>query len=297
MNKIFAARMNKIAGPLLLALFAALLAPPATRAQVKPQHHAPAPRSLRLYVFDCGNLKIDPTPYGFTKDDLAATDMSVPCFLVAHPKGALMWDTGVLPDSVFTSAGSVTQGRVTVTKPLKAQLAAVAYAPADITYLALSHCHFDHTANANDFAGATWLARQAERDAMFAQPTAYARCINPENFSALRNSKTVILKEEDHDVFGDGTVILKSAPGHTPGHQVLFLKLRKTGPILLSGDLYHYPEERAQHHVPATEFSREQTAATREAIEAFLKKSGAQLWIQHDFTANAKLKKAPAYYE
>jgi len=297
MNKIFAARMNKITGPLLLALFAALLAPPATRAQVKPQHHAPAPRSLRLYVFDCGNLKIDPTPYGFTKDDLAATDMSVPCFLVAHPKGALMWDTGVLPDSVFTSAGSVTQGRVTVTKPLKAQLAAVGYAPADITYLALSHCHFDHTANANDFAGATWLARQAERDAMFAQPTAYARCINPENFSALRNSKTVILKEEDHDVFGDGTVILKSAPGHTPGHQVLFLKLRKTGPILLSGDLYHYPEERAQHHVPATEFSREQTAATREAIEAFLKKSGAQLWIQHDFTANAKLKKAPAYYE
>jgi len=297
MNKIFAAGMNKIAGPLLLALFAALLAPPATRAQVKPQHHAPAPRSLRLYVFDCGNLKIDPTPYGFTKDDLAATDMSVPCFLVAHPKGALMWDTGVLPDSVFTSAGSVTQGRVTVTKPLKAQLAAVAYAPADITYLALSHCHFDHTANANDFAGATWLARQAERDAMFAQPTAYARCINPENFSALRNSKTVILKEEDHDVFGDGTVILKSAPGHTPGHQVLFLKLRKTGPILLSGDLYHYPEERAQHHIPTTEFNREQTAATREAIEAFLKKSGAQLWIQHDSTANAKLKKAPAYYE
>lgn len=297
MNKIFAARMNKIAGPLFLALFAALAAPLAARAQNKPQHHAPAPRSLRLYVFDCGNLKIDPTPYGFTKDELATTDMSVPCFLVAHPKGTLMWDTGVLPDSVFTSAGSVTQGRVTVTKPLKAQLAAVGYAPADITYLALSHCHFDHTANANDFAGASWLARQAERDAMFAQPTTFARCINPENYSALRNSKTVILKDEDHDVFGDGTVILKSAPGHTPGHQVLFLKLRKTGPILLSGDLYHYPEERAQHHIPTTELNREQTAASRAAIEAFLKETRAQLWIQHDFTANAKLKKAPAYYE
>jgi len=297
MNKIFAARIHKIAAPLLLALFAALLAPPVARAQDKPQHKAPAPRSLRLYVFDCGNLKIDPTPYGFTKDELAAADMSVPCFLVAHPKGTLMWDTGVLPDSVFTSAGSVTQGRVTVTKPLKAQLAETGYAPADITYLALSHCHFDHTANANDFAGATWLARQAEHDAMFAQPTTFARCINPENYSALRNSKTVILKDEDHDVFGDGTVILKSAPGHTPGHQVLFLKLRKTGPILLSGDLYHYPEERAQHHIPTTELNREQTAASRAAIEAFLKKSGAQLWIQHDSTANAKLKKAPAYYE
>ena len=156
---------------------------------------------------------------------------------------------------------------------------------------------FDHTANANDFAGATWLARPAERDAMFTQPTAYARCNNPENFSALRNSKTIVLKDDDYDVFGDGTVVLKSTPGHTPGHQVLFLKLRKTGPIVLSGDLYHYPEERAQHHVPTTDFNRDQTAASRGALEAFLKKSGAQLWIQHDFTANAKLKKAPAYYE
>jgi len=92
-------------------------------------------------------------------------------------------------------------------------------------------------------------------------------------------------------------VILKSAPGHTPGHQVLFLKLSKTGPIVLSGDLYHYPEERAQHQVPKTDFNREQTAASRASIEAFLKKTGAQLWIQHDLTVNAKLKKAPAYYD
>jgi len=297
MNKIFAARMRKVGALPLLMLIATLAAPSVARVAGQKQHKAPAPRSLRLYVFDCGNLKIDPTPYGFTKDDLAATDMSVPCFLVAHPKGTLMWDTGVLPDSVFTSAGSVTRERVTVTKPLKAQFAQSGYAPADITYLALSHCHFDHTANANDFAGATWLVRQETRDAMFAQPVSFGRCLNPENFNALQNSKTVILTRDDYDVFGDGTVIIKTAPGHSPGHQVLFLKLRKTGPILLSGDLYHYPEERAQHHVPATEFSREQTAATREAIEAFLKKSGAQLWIQHDFTANAKLKKAPAYYE
>jgi N-acyl homoserine lactone hydrolase len=77
----------------------------------------------------------------------------------------------------------------------------------------------------------------------------------------------------------------------------LFLKLAKTGPVVLSGDLYHYPEERAQHHIPTTESNREQTATTRVAIEAFLKKTGAQLWIQHDFTADAKLKKAPDYYE
>lgn len=289
----------------VLMLFAAFGMPLGARGQTPgagspaaAQRHATAPESLRLYVFDCGKLRIgDPSIYGFTKDDLATTDMSVACFLVAHPKGTLMWDAGVLPDSVFTSAGSVTQGRATVTKPLKAQLAEAGYAPADITYLALSHCHWDHTANANDFAGATWLVQKQEREAMFVQPPEFARCATPENYSALRNSKTILLTGEDYDVFGDGTVIIKPAPGHTPGHQVLFLKLSKTGPILLSGDLYHYPEELTQRNAPTTEFSREQTVASRAAIQAFLKKTGAQLWIQHDITANAKLKKAPAYYE
>jgi glyoxylase-like metal-dependent hydrolase (beta-lactamase superfamily II) len=119
----------------------------------------------------------------------------------------------------------------------------------------------------------------------------------PAHYSALRNSKTVIVTKDEHDVFGDGKVVIKSTPGHSPDHQVLFLKLPKAGPILLSGDLYHYPEERTLNKVPTTEFNAAQTVASRAAIEAFLKKTGAQLWIQHDFTANAKLKKSPRYYD
>jgi N-acyl homoserine lactone hydrolase len=302
---------KRIASALILAV-ALLVASGAVRqsAQAKgaaqTTHHAPVPASLRLYIFDCGKLKIaDTTVYGFTPSQLGAAEMAVPCFLITHPKGTLMWETGVIPDGALNPGKSVTKPApasvnpsvATVTRPLKAQLAEVGYMPTDITYLALSHCHWDHTANANDFAGATWLVRQQERDAMFARPPAFARCLTPETFSALQKSKTLILKDDEYDVFGDGTVILKSAPGHTPGHQVLFLKLPKTGPIVLSGDLYHYPEERAQHQVPKTDFNREQTGASRASIEAFLKKTGAQLWIQHDLTANAKLKKAPAYYD
>ena len=66
----------------------------------------------------------------------------------------------------------------------------------------------------------------------------------PETYQDLKNSKRITLHNEDHDVFGDGTVIIKTAPGHTPGHQMLFLKLAKFGPLLLAGDLYHLPEER-----------------------------------------------------
>ena len=107
----------------------------------------------------------------------------------------------------------------------------------------------------------------------------------------------MIVTNDDHDVFGDGTVVLKATPGHSPAHQVLFLKLSKTGPVVLSGDLYHYPEERKLGKIPTTEFNAAQTASSRAAVEAFLKKTGAQLWIQHDFTANAKLKKTPEFYD
>ena len=277
-----------------LALLAIWSIAPTAMAQ---QHKAQPPKSLRLYVFDCGSLNIpDTSPYQLKKEDLATSMMSVPCFLVAHPKGTMMWDTGAVPDSSFKPGGGPAMLRyATSTKPLTAQLAEVGYAPADIKYLALSHFHWDHIGNANLFASATWLVPKAERDIMFADPPSPRT--EPANFSALKNSKTVFITKAEYDVFGDKTVVIKAAPGHSPGHQVLFLRLAKTGPIVLSGDLYHYPEERELHKIPTTEFNAAQTVASRAAVEAFLKKTGAQLWIQHDYTANAKLKKAPEFYE
>jgi N-acyl homoserine lactone hydrolase len=284
--------MSRAHIPALLALAAgSVFAQPATT------HHAPKPpKSLRLYIFDCGVLKpADAKAFGF--DKVAVLDMSVPCFLVAHPKGTLMWDVGVVPDSDFKGDGSpVSQGFIQVAKPLKPQLEALGYEPEDIQYLAFSHYHIDHTANANMFAASTWLVAQPERDIMFSDKPAPVRA--EKNFAALKDSKTKILSATaDYDVFGDGTVIIKQTPGHTPGHQVLFLKLPKTGPVLVAGDLYHYNEERFTDHVPNFEYNKEQSLASRSKIEEFLKTSGAQLWIEHDFAANAKLKKSPAYYE
>jgi glyoxylase-like metal-dependent hydrolase (beta-lactamase superfamily II) len=135
------------------------------------------------------------------------------------------------------------------------------------------------------------------RIVIFARRLARRGRTEPQNFSALKNSKTILITTDDYDVFGDKTVIIKAAPGHSPAHQVLFLKLKKTGPVVISGDLYHYPEERTQNKIPITEFNADQTVASRAAIEAFLKKTGAQLWIQHDYIANAKLRKSPEFYE
>jgi glyoxylase-like metal-dependent hydrolase (beta-lactamase superfamily II) len=284
-------RKNNIVKTLLFVIL--LFAPGALAGQRKAQ----PPKSVRLYVFDCGSLNIpDVSPYQLKKEEIATNYMSVACFLIAHPKGTLMWDVGAVPDSAFKAGrGPGTLRYATSTRPLASQLAEVGYSPADITYLALSHFHWDHVGNANLFATATWLVRKPERDIMFSEPPSPRT--EPANYRALKNSKTTFVTTDDYDVFGDGTVVMKAAPGHSPAHQVLFLKLANTGPVLLSGDLYHYPEERKLNKIPTTEFNAPQTVASRAAIEGFIKKTGAQLWIQHDFNGNAKLKKAPAFYD
>ena len=279
---------------LLTAALSIHTAPAQTAKSAPP---AKAPESLRLYVFDCGTLDIpDTSNYQLKVEQLATKNMSVACFLIAHPKGTMMWDSGAVPDRNFKPGGGpATLRYATATRPLEAELAEVGYRPSDITYLTQSHFHWDHIGNSNLFAGSTWLVRQAELDIMFSNPPSPRT--EPSNFSALKNSKTVIVTKDEYDVFGDGSVIMKAAPGHSPAHQVLFLKLKKTGPVVLGGDLYHYPEERKLGKVPVNEFNAQQSAASRVEIEAFLKKTGAQLWIQHDLTANRKLKKAPAFYE
>jgi N-acyl homoserine lactone hydrolase len=270
------------------------------------QRAAPRPpQTPRLYILDGGTLESDPARYRLTKEDVSATQLSVVAALIVHPKGTLMWDTGAIADDSWTPTGrpvprrlvltNSQERRVTLRTTMKAQLAAIGYAPSDITYLALSHFHWDHTANANQFVKSTWLARQAERDAML--PDTVPDPPQPSTFADLKNGKTVLIAGDDHDVFGDGTVVLKLAKGHTPGHQVLYVKLAKTGGIVLSGDLYHYPEERTLNRLPTFEFNVDQTRESRAALDAFLKKTGAQLWIQHDFTAMTKIKKAPGYYE
>jgi glyoxylase-like metal-dependent hydrolase (beta-lactamase superfamily II) len=279
-------------------LLLATLAVAAVASTVAQQHHrAHAPKTLRLYVFDCGVIKgLDPGLFNFKKEELAETELAVPCYLIVHPKGTLMWDVGVIPDSAFKDDGQpVTQGPSTATRTLKSQLAEIGYSPSELTYLAHSHYHGDHIANSNEFASSTWLVRKVERDAMFAaKPPAL---VDPKDYSELKNSKTIILTKDEYDVFGDGKVIIKSAPGHTPGHQVLILKLAKTGPVMLAGDLYHYPEERKLNRVPTFEYNKEQSLASRAMIEDYCKKTGTQLWIEHDYVHNSKLKKSPQYYD
>lgn len=251
------------------------------------------PKALRLYVLDCGGLTAtDPSMFGLSKSEVSTLDLANSCYLVVHRKGTLLFDTGINEAWLKTPMAVTFSARVN--KPLAAQLSEIGVSPADIDYLVLSHMHADHTGNANDFAGATWLVQKAEHEAMFA-PAAQSAA-GTETYSALKASRTEIL-DGDRDVFGDGTVIIKATPGHTPGSQSLFVKLANTGPVLLSGDLWHFPEQRALDRVPTFEFNKDQTRASRAAMERFMKETGAELWIGHDARGFAARKKAPAFYD
>jgi N-acyl homoserine lactone hydrolase len=279
--------------PAILAVLA--LGFPSANAQPKPQ----PPQSLRLYVLDCGKITPATTEnYGLKPSEMANTEMITPCFLIAHPRGTMMWDTGEIADSAFKDGVSPQKlNAYTVDRPLLPQLAAIGYSPADITYLALSHYHADHVANASQFAKSTWIVQKGDRDPILAPRAAGSRVPDPKFFEGLADAKAIVLNGEDHDVFGDGTVIIKSTPGHTPGHQSLFLKLPKTGNVLLSGDLYHYPEEITFKKIPSFDTSKEQTTKSREMMEDFVKQNHAELWIQHDYTSGIKRKMAPAFYD
>jgi glyoxylase-like metal-dependent hydrolase (beta-lactamase superfamily II) len=266
---------------------------------------ATPPRTMRLYVFDCGLLNISREGverYHVTTAEVGETRMPVPCFLVAHPKGTLMWDVGVIPDDDVEKAAAGgakydvnPTAAAVVMRTLRSQLAAIGYRPADITYVAVSHAHKDHTANLNQFAASTWLTPKAERDFMFRPNN---ERVEPRFYSALEKSRWIPLDQDEYDVFGDGAAIIKAAPGHTPGHQVLVLNLAKSGKVMVAGDLYHYPPEREFHRAPPdNEFNVQQSAASRARIEDYVKASKAAVWIEHEWAANAKLKKAPQYYE
>ena len=261
---------------------------------------APRPAAVeRMYVIECGENHIKDlsrwTPGENVGKPLVFGDY---CYLIKHAKGWMLWDTGnpdrlaAMPNGLTNPAGIIT---AFMKKPLADSLKEIGVAPGDIQYFAMSHSHGDHSGNANMFAASIVFMQQAEYDVMFSDTQVGIR--TPDSYNDLKTAKRITLNNADYDVFGDGRVIIKTASGHTPGHQMLFLKLAKFGPLLLAGDLYHLPEERTLDRVPTFDFDPAMTRATRKKVDEFVRQTGATLWIQHDPATNAPLKKAPLYYE
>jgi glyoxylase-like metal-dependent hydrolase (beta-lactamase superfamily II) len=247
---------------------------------------------LALLVFDCGRILFDSIE-GFSIEDHESDvrELAVPCYVVEHPKGRLLWDAG-LPTSLAEKEGWQGEGmRQRLDRSLADQLAESGLDTGSFDYMAFSHFHFDHVGAANEIEGATLLIAQAEYDVAFADPVTTPGFV-PELYDELSSAPHEIVGD-DHDVFGDGRVRIVAAPGHTPGHRVLFVNLAETGPIVLSGDLYHFRFSREHRRVPTFNTDREQTLASMDRVDELLAETGAELWIQHELALFESLDLAP----
>lgn len=249
----------------------------------------------KLYVFDCGIIKVDSLEmFGLEEGESDVRELFVPCYLVSHDEGMLLWDGG-LPRSVADADGPVVidGGSMIYDTWIEKQLEAMGLDSANISHAAYSHLHFDHAGAANHFLESEVLMQRAEWDAAFAED---AQHVDTSLFDGLKQAKLTLL-DGDHDVFGDGSVKLIYAPGHTPGHQVLLVTLDNTGPVLLSGDLYHTRASRKLQRPPIFNSDAQQTLDSMKKIERLMLESGATLWIEHDKALADTLKKAPEFYD
>ena len=241
----------------------------------------------RLYVMDCGhNAATDQSRWSPGVNVGKPIELSDNCYLMKHGAQWLLWDTGY-PDSVADKPVVGPTGTATRPKRLAAQLAEVGVKPADVTYVAISHTHGDHIGNVDMFPTSTLLIQKAELDWAFAAG-------KQAPFKKDRLTKPLT---GDLDVFGDGSVTILSTPGHTPGHQSLLVRLKKTGYVVLTGDLAHFKDNWDNDRVPSMNTSADQTHASHAKVVKVLADRRAQLWINHDKKTSAAQKKSPQYYE
>lgn len=250
----------------------------------------------RLYVFDCGLLSYDDiSAFGLSNDETPVRDLFVPCYLIEHLGKRLIWDFGLPTDVVGEGVINYSSnGRMYYETSLLEQLATMGLSAADIDFIAPSHMHFDHAGSMNLFTESTILMQAVEYEAIdfeAEQPPHYEGI-----FDGLDQMNRQLL-QGDHDVFGDGKVIIISAPGHTIGHQVLLIRLEEYGPLLLSGDLYHFRKTRELRRTPVFNYDGAMTLESMDRIENILLEENATLWIEHDQINASSLRKAPEYYQ
>jgi len=261
------------------------------------QQHSSA--QLKLYVLDCGTIQArDLSVFNPKVDKGVKMDMAVPCYVIKHPKkGTLVWDAGLGDKFASEKDGvEIYQGafHLKVNKTMQGQLQHIGVDMNEVTYFAPSHLHLDHSGNANYFSNSTLLMQKVEYDIAFSDDAKkYDFDIN--NYSALKQAKHVKL-QGDYDVFSDGSAIILSTPGHSPGHQSLYLKLKETGPIILSGDLYHFEKNRQNYGIPIWN-DKKLTIASFAKIDNIMDATSAKLWIQHDPEEAKAIRMSPEYYQ
>lgn len=272
-------------------------------------------QDVRLYAFSSGALTL---PKAILQNLADGANIQVPVgfFLIKHPRGTVVFDTGnndkLIKDPTYwlpAHRGMIMTPSPTMTPEvgIEAQLARAGVRLEDVTYVVASHLHLDHGGNIALFKNSTILLQRDEIHNAFWPESGTAGPYYPTDFMPLRNppgsnnatSYKVIELRGDHDIFGDGTVVVKRWPGHTPGSQMALVKLRNTGTVVLTGDNVYFRENVTKDIPPNIVLASDPGGIYRayDFIRKLMASEKADFFTAHDPDAFKAMKKAPAFYD
>jgi len=257
----------------------------------------------KLYRLDCGRSVANDESVWTPGENVGRNiEFSSTCWLLKHGSEWLLWDTGVPQDTLNDPRGWSTLPKLIVyhlDRSLTDQLAEIGLKPADIGLVAVSHTHGDHIGNVGLFTNATIVMQRAEYLWIHSAngPNDNVNQLMALARKLLGTPKNLQLVNGDTDVFGDGSVTLVSTPGHTPGHQSMLVHLRKSGFIMLSGDVAHLEENFRSDIVPSLNTNKAESIASMAKVRRLLAAYQAMFFINHDKNQTRKLKLLPAFYD
>lgn len=263
----------------------------------------PADREIRLYCFSCGTLESQKHLFTQGRGIGEPFEVPVPFFLIDHPRGKILFDTGnalAVAENAEKHWGNAIlayRPKMTTGDFVAHQLRSLEVSPDSIDFVILSHLHLDHAGGIGHFPNARYLVQRDELHWAyvpdFYQRAAYIRqdFDRPVNWMLLEG-----WRDDNLDLFGDGSLIIWFSPGHTPGHQSLKLQLKNTGTVILTGDSCYTEELLDEDILPGLFWSPAETIRTIQRLRE-ARRNGAWVLTGHDPQAFSKLRLAPAFYD
>lgn len=247
---------------------------------------------MKLFVFDGGRAHL-PDMSHLTPDRNFGRPVTIPVlsFLIDHPKGLVVVDTGVDIDTADDPLFEADPAQ-----RIDRQMRSLGYEPGDVRYVVLTHLHFDHMGCLDLFPQARFVCRRSElRSAWW--PDSYERGYS---FEALLKARDLTyLQPPDNDtfdVFEDGSIVCFDTRGHTEGHQSVLVTLPHSGRVVLTGDAIQVAENFTDAWPPGVCWNTQLAVQAIERLQN-LQAEGALLIFGHELSQLDSLKIAPDYYD
>jgi glyoxylase-like metal-dependent hydrolase (beta-lactamase superfamily II) len=249
----------------------------------------------------CGGM-IELDRSSFFSDVAPGTRITIPvmCFLISHPRGHVLVDTGVHRQALTDPVGRMGERRASLfgmrsapTDEVVSQLALLGLAPGDVRYVVNSHLHFDHCGGNEFFPSSTILVQRAEMDAA-------RRVLGGET---MRYTPSAIdfdhpldyqLVDGEHDLFGDGQVVLLPTYGHTPGHQSLQVRAGKDAQVVCASDACYTRENMDRDVLPNILWDGAVMRESLATLRTLRDRMGATMFYGHDPAQWETMPRAPA---